>query len=73
VGIARALANRPPVLLADEPTGNLDMRSGEQVLQLLESARREQGCAVLLVTHEERAAARADRVLLLEGGRLRAA
>ncbi len=73
VGIARALANRPPVLLADEPTGNLDARPGEQVLQLLETARRERGCAVLLVTHEERAAARAERVLLLEAGRLRAA
>jgi putative ABC transport system ATP-binding protein len=73
VGIARALANRPPVLLADEPTGNLDRQSGDSVLELLESARREQGCAVVLVTHEERAAARADRVLVLEGGRLRAA
>jgi len=73
VGIARALANRPPVLLADEPTGNLDDRSGEQVLELLETARREEGCAVLLVTHEERAAGRAERVLALEAGRLHAA
>jgi putative ABC transport system ATP-binding protein len=73
VGLARALANRPPVLLADEPTGNLDRRSGEHVLELLESARREHGCAVVLVTHEEQAAARADRVLVLDGGKLHAA
>ncbi|HEY8641431.1 MAG TPA: ABC transporter ATP-binding protein [Candidatus Dormibacteraeota bacterium] len=73
VGIARALANRPPVLLADEPTGNLDRRSGDLVLELLETARRETGCAVVLVTHEEHAAARADRTWLLEQGRLRAA
>jgi putative ABC transport system ATP-binding protein len=73
VGIARALANRPLVLLADEPTGNLDRNSGNLVLDLLEAARREQGCAVVLVTHEEQAAARADRALILEQGRLRAA
>jgi len=73
VGIARALANRPPVLLADEPTGNLDRRSGELVLELLEAARRDTGCAVVLVTHEEHAAARADRAWLLDNGRLRAA
>ncbi|HEX6350955.1 MAG TPA: ABC transporter ATP-binding protein [Candidatus Dormibacteraeota bacterium] len=73
VGIARALANQPPLLLADEPTGNLDAGSAEQVLELLDNARRETGCAVVLVTHEERAAARAQRVLLLDGGRLQAA
>ena len=65
VAIARALAHRPALILADEPTGNLDPRLASQVLDLLIDATREAGAAVLLVTHSELAARRADRVLLL--------
>jgi putative ABC transport system ATP-binding protein len=73
VAIARALANRPRVLLADEPTGNLDRAAGDHVLGLLAAAACRSGCAVVLVTHDDRAAARAEWRLLLESGRLRAA
>ena len=70
VAIARALLSRPSVLLADEPTGNLDARSGEAVIQLF-SGMRQDGVTVLVVTHEERVSAAAGRVLHLEDGRLR--
>lgn len=70
VAIARALLSRPAVLLADEPTGNLDARSGEAVIQLFSAMRRD-GVTVLVVTHEERVSGAADRVLHLEDGRLR--
>lgn len=53
VALARALINRPSILLADEPTGNLDSRSGEEVLPLIEAMRREYGLPVVLVTHDE--------------------
>ncbi|MDN3920609.1 ABC transporter ATP-binding protein [Roseateles violae] len=65
VAIARALVHRPLLVLADEPTGNLDPRHAQQVLDLLLAQVREQGSACLLVTHSERAAARADRCLRL--------
>jgi ABC-type lipoprotein export system ATPase subunit len=67
--IARALVNDPAVLLADEPTGNLDVEAGAEVLRLLRAGAAE-GRAVVMVTHEESAAAIADRVLRLERGRL---
>ncbi len=70
VAVARALAPRPPVLLADEPTGNLDSQSGTDVLNLLRSAAREYGCAIILVTHDPRAAAVTDRVLEFSDGKL---
>jgi len=70
VAIARALLSRPAVLLADEPTGNLDARSGEAVIQLFSTMRKD-GVTVLVVTHEERVSGAADRVLHLEEGRLR--
>ncbi len=73
VAIARALANRPLVVLADEPTGNLDRPAGEHVLQLLDAAREEHGCAVMLVTHDDRLGARAEHRYVLEQGRLWAA
>jgi len=66
VAIARALVHRPALVLADEPTGNLDPRHAEQVLQLLLAQVREQGSACLLVTHSERAAAHADRCIQLD-------
>jgi putative ABC transport system ATP-binding protein len=65
VAIARALVHRPALLLADEPTGNLDARNAQAVLGLLLAQVREQGSACLLVTHSEKAAARADRCLLM--------
>ena len=69
VAIARALANDPPILLADE-TGNLDSHSGETVLEALNAIRDENGTTVVLVTHDQSLAARMDRVLLLEDGRI---
>ena len=65
VAIARALVHRPQLILADEPTGNLDPRTAERVMDLLSSQVREQGAACLLMTHSRMAAARADRVLTL--------
>ena len=70
--IARALVNDPALLLADEPTGNLDVEAGAAVLALLRELAAE-GRAVVMVTHEATAAAIADRVLRLDGGRLVAA
>jgi len=66
VAIARALAHAPPLILADEPTGNLDAASGRQVMQLLSSLVRQQGAAMLLVTHSKEVASLADRILQLE-------
>jgi len=70
VAIARALANDPAILLADEPTGNLDSRTGSEVLTLLATHCREHGKTLLLATHDREAAARADRVLHLRDGSL---
>jgi putative ABC transport system ATP-binding protein len=69
VAIARALANDPPLLLADEPTGSLDSAAGRQVLELLERVRTERGATLVLVTHDERVAARADRLVRMLDGR----
>ena len=69
VAIARALASGARLLLADEPTGNLDSRNGEAVLSLLDEVRRERGVTLLLATHSAAAAARADRVIGLKDGR----
>jgi putative ABC transport system ATP-binding protein len=71
VALARALITRPDLVLADEPTGNLDSASGEQVLSLLRRACEEHGQTVLMVTHDPAAAARADRVVFLADGRIR--
>jgi len=69
--IARALANAPAVILADEPTGNLDSANGAKVFADLRRTAREHGTAVVLVTHDEPAAKAADRVLRMDDGRLR--
>jgi putative ABC transport system ATP-binding protein len=68
VAIARALVSRPQVLFADEPTGNLDSRTGGEILELLRRATLERGQTIVMVTHEPRAAAIADRVLFLADG-----
>ena len=73
LAVARALRNHPKVLLADEPTGNLDEVSGAAVIERLSSLARQSGAASLWVTHEERVAAAADRVLHLVNGRLETA
>jgi putative ABC transport system ATP-binding protein len=70
VAIARALARSPRVVLADEPTGNLDTRSGEMVMELLAHLHSELEITLVLVTHDEWIAERADRVLRLADGRL---
>jgi len=69
VAIARALVNRPSIVLADEPTGNLDSRTGEEILELLADLHR-QGHTIVLVTHEEELAERARRVVRLRDGRI---
>lgn len=70
VAICRALVLEPPVLLADEPTGNLDAASGEQVLELLGGLKRRRGTTMVLVTHNPEVARRCGSVLCLDGGRL---
>ena len=70
VAIARALIARPDVVFADEPTGNLDSRSGAEVLSFLRRSVRELGRTVIMVTHDPTAAAYADRVVLLADGRI---
>jgi putative ABC transport system ATP-binding protein len=73
VAIARALVHRPPLILADEPTGNLDPDTAAQVLDLLQAQVRQEGAACLLVTHSAAAAARAHRVLRLTARGVQAA
>jgi len=70
VAIARALINEPALLLADEPTGNLDLKTGESILDVLTELRQSAGLTMVMVTHDERIAARADRVIRLIDGRV---
>jgi putative ABC transport system ATP-binding protein len=70
VAIARALVHNPRIVLADEPTGNLDDATGESVLDLLDDLTRRSGRCLLLATHSEQVAERADRVLTIEAGHL---
>ena len=68
IAIARALAFNPPILLADEPTGNLDSKTGESVLALLRQINRDDGCTVVIVTHSREAACHGDRKIFLRDG-----
>jgi len=70
VAICRALINDPEIILADEPTGNLDSASGKQVLEILRRLREGQGKTIILVTHSQEGAAMADRVVRMRDGRL---
>ena len=70
VGIARAIVTDPVLLLADEPTGDLDRKSGDEILDLLQSLNRDLGKTIVMVTHDPRAAERAKRVIHLEKGLL---
>ncbi|HET9916180.1 MAG TPA: ABC transporter ATP-binding protein [Candidatus Binatia bacterium] len=70
VAIARALAFNPPILLADEPTGNLDSKNGLAILDLLRQVNRQDGCTIVMVTHSDEAAAYADQKIYLRDGRV---
>ena len=71
--IARALVSRPQVLLADEPTGNLDVHTGEEIMEILRRLNREQNLTIVMVTHDSQIAAEADRTVTLVDGRVVAA
>jgi lipoprotein-releasing system ATP-binding protein len=70
VAIARALVMDPPILLADEPTGNLDTHAADQIFELLGLVRQEREMALLVVTHDPRLAQRSDRIIELVDGRI---
>ena len=70
VGIARAIVTDPTLLLCDEPTGDLDRKSGDEILDLLQALNRNHGKTIVMVTHDPHAAARATRTLHLEKGQL---
>jgi putative ABC transport system ATP-binding protein len=70
VAVARALASRPDVIFADEPTGNLDSRTGAEILAFMRAAVDEMGQTVVMVTHDPNAAAHADEVVFLADGRI---
>jgi putative ABC transport system ATP-binding protein len=70
IAIARALAFDPPILLTDEPTGNLDSKTGESILSLLRQINRENGCTIVMVTHSREAAGYGDRIIFFRDGRV---
>jgi putative ABC transport system ATP-binding protein len=70
VAIARALINKPQVLLCDEPTGNLDSKSGEEVMSLLRKMQHEMGQTIIMVTHDSNIASQADAIVRIEDGRV---
>jgi putative ABC transport system ATP-binding protein len=70
VAIARALVNQPAIILADEPTGNLDSKSGDEILDIFEALNRERGITVVIVTHDPEVGARAGRIVHLLDGRV---
>jgi len=70
IAVARALAFDPPILLADEPTGNLDSKTGEAILSLLRQINREAGCTIVMVTHSQEAAGYGDRTIFFRDGKV---
>jgi putative ABC transport system ATP-binding protein len=70
VAIARALVSHPKIVLADEPTAALDKQSGRDVVEIMQKLAKEQGCTILLVTHDNRILDIADRIVYMEDGRL---
>ena len=70
VGIARAIVTDPTILLCDEPTGDLDRKSGDEILSLLQALNREHGKTIVMVTHDPHASARASRIVYLDKGQL---
>jgi putative ABC transport system ATP-binding protein len=70
VAIARAFVNQPEIVLADEPTGNLDSRSGTAILELLRKTCRNLEATIIMVTHDPRAASYADRIIFLQDGKI---
>src|SRR5450759_2899391 len=70
LAIARALANDPAIILADEPTANLDMHTGEEIIRLLSDLSRQQGVTVITATHDHKMLAASNRIVWIEGGKV---
>ena len=70
IAIARALANDPAIILADEPTANLDQKTGEEIIQLLKHLCQQEGVTVITATHDHKMLAASDRIVWIKGGRV---